>query len=161
MITDRVKMISKKDKEIISHLRRNAREKITTISRNINVPVTTIYDRVKAHEKKFVKKHTTLIDFSKFGMHAKAHLGIKCGREAREKVGAFLTDHPNVNSLYKVSFGSDFLAEVVFRNYNDVQNFTERLEDSFNIENIQIFNVVKELKKEEFMTKPEHFDAVE
>jgi len=154
-------MISKKDAEIISHLRKNAREKITTISGKIDIPVTTIYDKVRAHEKKYIKKHTTLLDFPKIGMHARAHVSIKCDRGSREGLQKFLLEHPNVNSLYKVDFGTDFVAEVVFRNFREVQNFTETLEDGFRVDQIQTFNVIEELKKEEFMTDPEHFKVIE
>jgi len=53
-------MLSKKDAKIISHLRNNARTKITNISRELKIPVTTIYDRVRAHENKFIKKRAKI-----------------------------------------------------------------------------------------------------
>lgn len=152
-------MISKKDAEIISHLRNNARKKITNISREMKIPVTTIYDRVKSYEKKFVTRHVSLLDFPKLGLHAKANIAIKVERDSREALQEFLMQHPNVNSLSKVNFGSDFLAEVVFRNTGEVQNFTEKLEKDFQSQ-IQVFNIIDELKKEDFLTRPEHLDVL-
>ena len=70
-------------------------------------------------------------------------------------------EHPNVNSLSKVDFGSDFLAEVVFKNSGEVRNFVERLEKDFDVNNTQVFSVIEELKKEEFLTKPEHLNVME
>ncbi len=150
-------MLSKKDVEIISHLRNNARKKITHISKEMKMPVTTIYDRVRVHEKKFIKKHVSLLDFPKLGLHAKANIAIKVDKDSREKLQEFLMDHQNVNSLSRVNFGSDFLAEVVFRDTGEVQNFVENLEENYKISQIQVFNVIDELKKEDFLTKPEHF----
>ncbi len=153
-------MFTEKDAQIISHLRNNARKKITHISKEMQMPVTTIYDKIRAHEKKFVKKHVTLLDFPKLGLHAKANVVIKVGKDSREALQRFLVEHPNVNSLSKVNFGSDFLAEVVFRNAADVENFVEKMEEDYNVSGIQVFNVIEELKKEEFLTKPEHFELV-
>jgi len=153
-------MFSKKDAEIISHLRNNARKKITNISKDLKIPVTTVYDKVRVHEKKYVKKHVTLLDFQKLGLYAKANLAIKVDRNSRDALQKFLVEHPNVNSLSKVDFGSDFLAEVVFKDNGKLHNFVEDLESHYSTQ-IQIFNVIEELKKEEFLTKPEHFEVLE
>ena len=160
MLTGRIKMFSKKDIEIISQLRNNARTKITKISRTINVPVTTIYDRVRAHEKKIVKKHTTLLDFSQLGFLTSAQLIIKVDKKSRDALGRFLLEAPNINTLYKTNYGSDFLAECIFRNTAELQNFKEQIEEMFNTKDIQVFNIVEELKKEEFLGKPEHFAMI-
>ena len=154
-------MFSKKDALVLSHLRNNARKKITHISKEMQIPVTTIYDRLRAHEKKFVKKHVTLLDFPKIGLHAKANVAIKVEKDSREALQEFLMEHPNVNSLSKVNFGSDFLAEVVFKDISCVQNFVEDIEKNYSIDEIKIFNVIEELKKEDFLTKPEHFEILE
>ena len=153
-------MISKKDAEIISHLRNNARKKITNISRETNIPVTTIYDKLRVHNKKFVKKHTTLLDFPKIGLHAKAHISIKVDKDSRDALQKFLIEHPNVNSLSKTNFNSDFLAEVVFKDTAGVENFTENLERNYQINEIQVFNIIDELKKEAFLTNPEHYEVL-
>ena len=152
-------MFSKKDAEIISHLRNNARKKITNISKEMKIPVTTIYDKVRAHEKKYIKKHVTLLDFQKLGMYARANLEIKVERSSRNALQKFLVEHPNVNSLSRVDFGSDFLADVVFKDNGELHGFIEDLESHYQTQ-VQIFNVIEELKKEEFLTKPEHFDAI-
>jgi len=152
-------MFSKKDAEIISHLRNNARKKITNISKEMKIPVTTIYDKVRAHEKKYIKKHVTLLDFQKLGMYARANLAIKVERSSRNALQKFLVEHPNVNSLSRVDFGSDFLADVVFKDNGELHGFIEDLESHYQTQ-VQIFNVIEELKKEEFLTKPEHFDAI-
>ncbi|MBS3098033.1 Lrp/AsnC family transcriptional regulator [Candidatus Woesearchaeota archaeon] len=153
-------MFSKKDAQIISHLRNNARKKITHISKELKIPVTTVYDKVRSHEKRFVKKHATLLDFPKLGLHAKANIAIKVERNSKEELQNFLMKHPNVNSLSKINFGSDFLAEVVFKSIADVENFVEGLERNYSISQIQIFSIIEELKKEEFLTKPEHFELI-
>lgn len=153
-------MISEKDAQFISHLRNNARKKITHISREMKIPVTTVYDKLRMHENKFVNKHVTLLDFPKLGLHAKAHVSIKVDKDSRDALQNFLMEHPNVNSLSRIGFDSDFLAEVVFKDSGEVQNFTESLEKKYDVSNVQVFNVINELKKEAFLTKPEHMEVM-
>jgi DNA-binding Lrp family transcriptional regulator len=153
-------MLSKKDAQIISHLRNNSRKKITDISRETGIPVTTIYDKVRMHNKHFVKKHTTLLDFPSMGLHAKAHISIKVKKSSKDELQKFLLQHPNVNSLSKIGFESDFLAEVIFKDSGEVENFVENIDRNYQINKIQIFNVVDELKKESFLTDSEHFEVI-
>lgn len=156
IITRLMTMISEKDIEIISHLRNNARKRITAISKQMNIPVTTIYDKVRVHEKRFVKKHVTLLDFPKLGFLSTAHISIQVDKDSREALQKFLQEKPNINSLYKTNFGTDFLAEGIFRDTAELQNFKEEVEEKFHINEIKIFNTIEELKKEEFLSKPEH-----
>ncbi len=153
-------MISKKDLEIMAYLRKNARTKITSISKQTKIPVTTIYDKVRAQEKRFIKKHVTLLDFPKLGFLANAHIAIKVEKDSRDDLQKFLFEKTNINTLYKTNFGTDFLAEGVFRNVSEIQSFIEDIEERFHTNEIKVFNIVEELKKEEFLSKPEHFDLV-
>ena len=152
-------MISKKDAEIISHLRNNARQKITNISKKLQIPATTIYDKVRVHERRYFKRHTTLLDFSKLGMHGRANLAIAAEKGSRDTVQKFLMNHQNVNTLYRVNFSSDVLAEVVFKDIAEVEKFSEQIESDYRAK-VQIFSIIEELKKEDFLTKPEHLEAL-
>ncbi|MBI2129097.1 Lrp/AsnC family transcriptional regulator [Candidatus Woesearchaeota archaeon] len=155
------KMFSKKDVEILSHLRNNARKRITSIARETNIPATTIYDKVRIHEKKgLVKKSIALLDFSKLGYLTNAHFAVRAKRDSRKNLQEFLMSQPNINSLYKVDYGFDFLFEAVFKDLADAESFAEKLEENFDVEEIKKFHVIEELKKEEFLSKPEHFELV-
>jgi DNA-binding Lrp family transcriptional regulator len=153
-------MFSQKDAEILTHIRNNARKKVTKIAKDTNIPVTTIYDKLRAHEKKFIKKHTALLDFSKLGMHAKSHISIAVEREDKDALQKFLMQNPNVNSLCKINFGFDFMAEVIFKDFLGVENFISNLERDYKTIKVQNFTVIEELKREDFLTKPEHFGLI-
>ncbi len=154
------KMLTKKDALIMSYLRKNAREKITTISRETAIPVTTIYDRVRAHDKEIVSKHVSLLDFQKMGFNARAKISIKVNRDSRIDLQEFLVSHTNVNSLYKTNYKSDFLADVVFKNTEELSNFVDNLETNFDTISIQVFSIISEIRKEELFTRPDHWDLV-
>ena len=53
----------KKDLLLMTHFRRNSRENLTQISRLTNIPVSTIFDKLREYEKGLIQRHTTLIDF--------------------------------------------------------------------------------------------------
>lgn len=145
-------VISNKDAEILSHLRKNAREKVTVISKRIKVPVTTVYDRIRSNEKKgIVNKHVTLLNFPKLGYNSNVVVALKVAREKKNQLEEFLTNHPNVNSLYKTDFGHDFLAELVFEDMSRFREFIETTEARFELSDTKIFNLIQEVKKEGFM----------
>jgi DNA-binding Lrp family transcriptional regulator len=140
-----------KNMKIISYLRKNAREPLTKISKGTNIPVSTIFDRLKDFEKDLIKKHTSLIDFSKLGYLTCANMVIKFSKEHKKDAADYLYKHANVNSLYKITNGHDYMVEVVFKNLLDFQKFNEDLEERFNIEDIKVYFIINDIKREEFM----------
>ena len=148
--------LTKRDLEIITHLRNNARKKITTIAEETNIPVTTIYDKVRVQGKRYVTKHTSLLNFPALGLLAHAHLAMRVSPSVREKLYTYLMESPNVNSLYRTHFGTDYLAECVFHNAALLLQFTENLERNFRLEDLRVYHVIDTCKKEDFLSKPEH-----
>ena len=147
-------MIKQKDMEILSHLRQDARKKVTEIAKKLDMPATTIYDRLKLHKRKgFVKKHVALLDFSKLGYHAPALVALKVDNDKREPLRKYLLDHPNLNSLYRINFGYDFLVEVIFENIPKLHEFMDEIQTRFDISSPKIFSIIDEIRKEEFLSK--------
>lgn len=147
-------MISNKDIQLLSHLRTNAREKVTDISKKTGMPATTIYGRIKVHETSgMVKKHVALIDFSKLGYSTTSLIALKVEKEKREQLENYLSTHPNMNSLYRINYGYDFLVEMVFENMSRMQCFLDEAEMKFSVEKPVFFNIVNEIKKEVFMSR--------
>jgi len=147
--------MDERDVLIITQLRQNARMSLTKMSRKINVPVSTIFERLKINEKNLILKHSSLLDFSKLGYNARANIMIKVDKDDREGLKEFLIKHISVNSVCRINNGYDFLAEVVFRKISEIEEFNENLENSFKIQDIKAFFIIDELKKEAFMSSPE------
>ena len=153
-------MFPKKDLKIISHLRNNARKKITHISKEMQIPVTTIYDRLRIHEHRgVIKKHVALLDFKKLGYETKVNFAVKAKKDSREELQEFLMQNKNVNSLSRINYGFDFLFEGIFKNFSESENFIDEIEKKFGFEEIRKFHVVEELMKEEFLTKDIHLEV--
>ena len=137
---------------VLSSLRQNARMSLTKMSRATKVPVSTIYDKLKQYERDLIRKHTALIDFAKLGYNTRANLLIKVDRDQRDKVQEYLQAHRNVNSIYKINNGYDYMVELVFVHIKDLEDFMESLERQFRILSQETYYIIDDIKREEFMS---------
>lgn len=147
-------MLKQKELLILSLLRQNSRLSLTKMSKKINIPISTIFDKLKLHEKDMITRYTSLIDFSKLGFHTKAQIIIKAEKNDKEQLREYMINHQNINSVYKINNGFDFLVEAIFRNVKDLEEFLDNLESKFKIEEKLTFYVVDDIKREAFMADP-------
>jgi DNA-binding Lrp family transcriptional regulator len=146
-------MMKESDLKIISHLRSGRRKKVTEISRDLDIPVTTLYDRLDALKRQANLHHTTLVDFKKLGYKGNIHMGFKVGGNDRDALESYLARHPALNSLYRVNHDFDFLAHLIFKDIEEMKSFLSTLSSEFTLLEVKIFDVVDELKKETFLSK--------
>ena len=69
----------------------------------------------------------------------------------REELRKYLNKHQNVNSLYKINSGYDFLIELVFKNIKELEDFMENIRDRFKIIEDNVFYILEDIKREDFM----------
>ena len=147
--------LAERDLLILSHLRRNARMKLTSLSRATRIPVSTLFDRIRDYkEQGLVKKNTALVDFERLGYQAKALVILSAKKKDRQGLFEFLKRCGNVNSLFRINNGWDFMAEVVFPGIKEVEAFIESLEDQVSLKDKKVFYIIDELKKEAFLASP-------
>ena len=145
---------------LLTHLRKNGRATLTSLSRKTRIPVSTVYDKLRSFETNYVTRYTSLIDFVKFGFYARASIILRVGKRHIAQVQDFLETHPNVNSLYKINNGYDFQAEVVFRNIRDLELFLDVLSRKFTVRQKITYYLIDEIKREAFLTTPETMELV-
>lgn len=142
-----------KDLLIIRQLRKNARQSLTKISEETGIPITTVHDRIKLHEKRIIRKHAALVNFTEMGFQGRAHIALKTQKDQRAMLKNYLAGHKNINSLYVINYNFDFLAEVIFRDAKEVNAFVDELNQKFSITAMQIHQIIDEFQKEVFLTK--------
>lgn len=98
-----------------------------------------------------ITKHTSLLDFAKLGYSARATILLGLSKESRSDAKRFLTLHPNVNSLYKINNGYDYLVEGVFHNLREIDEFLDSVEEKFTIQQKQVYYIIDELAREKFL----------
>jgi DNA-binding Lrp family transcriptional regulator len=125
------------------------------MSRKTNIPVSTLFDRLKTNEEQLILKHTSLIDFSKLGYNVRTNVTIKVDREDKEALKEYLMKHPQINSMYKINNGFDFMIEGVFKQLKEMEEFMDILQNKFRIQDHKSFFIIEDLKREEFMSDPQ------
>lgn len=147
-------MKPKKEQLLISHLRHNSRERLTTISRKTNIPVSTLFDMLKKTDK--ITKQTCLADFSKFGYTVRATIILKTMPDQRNELKQHLLKNPNTNSLWKINNGFDFMSEMIFKNISELEYFIEALEKTYKIQEKNIYYIIDDIAREIFMSNPDN-----
>jgi len=142
-------MLTEKDRMILGELRRNARTPLAHISRKNQIPLTTVFNKVKRFENDFIVKHTSFIDFSKLGHFLRVNFILK-SKDKKELLN-HLKSSRKVNSIYKINNNYDFLVECIFRNMGELEEFSENLQD-YSLEACDVHHIIETLKLEEFMS---------
>lgn len=145
---------------ILSHLRANAREQLTSLSKKTRIPVSTIFNRIKAQTKSIIKKHASIIDFHKVGFSTVATIIFKVDRTQKDEFATELEKCWFVNNLQRINNGYDYLCEAVFRNMKDLEEFNEELEEKYKIRQKQVYYHIEDIKREDFLASPHLLDVV-
>lgn len=141
---------------LLAHLRQNARVSLKELSRKTGMPVSTIFDKMQQHKKQqIITKNSILFDFQKIGYSARATMLLRVYQEERQKIAEYLQKNINVNSIYKINNGYDFLVECVFKNIQELEQFSELLETKFRIKTKETHYIIEDIKREGFMADPE------
>lgn len=146
-------MFTNADLMILTELRKNARISLTGMSKITSIPVSTIHDKIKLHNKSLIIKHTSLIDFSKLGYGTKANILLRACKDDLSKASDFFRMHSNVNSICRISSRYNFLVEAYFRNLAEAHDFEDAVKREIPVEEMEVFYVLEEIKKESFMVR--------
>ena len=147
-------MVDKKELQIVAALRYDARMQMTQISKRTGVPISTIYDRIKSNRSGLVNKNTALVDFGKLGLGCRAYMALRTNKNQREAMREHLRGCFNVNSLYRINNGYDFMIDAVFRNVRELEDFIDKLEDNFRIKELKSYYVIDEIFREKVLSDP-------
>jgi DNA-binding Lrp family transcriptional regulator len=153
-------VLNRKQINLLMQLRKDGRQPLTEISHKINMPVSTIFDRVRASRNEIIKKFTCLLDFSRIGFNCRAYMVFRVKKVDRERMQSHLLKHPNVNSIYKINNGYDFLIETVFRELKEVDAFVEKVDERFKVQEKKVYYIIEDIARELFMTDPVHAEMI-
>jgi len=136
---------------ILNELRKNARISMLDVAKKSNIPLSTVYDKVKDYEGDIIKKHTSIIDFSRVGYLSRMLVALKVTKEARGTIQTFLERHPNVNTLQRVNSGFDYLVEIITQNPVMLKDILEEIEMQNGFIEKKCFDIIDEIKREAFL----------
>ena len=153
-------MLKEKELNLLSHFRNNSRAKLTSISKLTKIPVSTIFDKLKEYESnKIIKKHTALLDFRKLGYTVRTQILLVAENNMKDALQEFLIKHPRVNTVFRINNGYDLLVEAIFKDLQEMDEFTCKLEQ-FSIKDKKEFFIMEEMKREEFLTYKKNLELI-
>ena len=143
-------MLKKDDLNLIKVLRTNCRAKVSEISSEINMPLSTVYEKIN-NTGNLIKRFTCILNHEEWGNSVHSFAIIKVSPKDKLGLQNELEQCNNVNLLWKINNGSDFLAEFIFKNLFEFESYKESLESRFSIKNISVYFMIDEVKKEAFL----------
>ncbi len=140
-----------KDRQILYYMRTNARMNLTTISRKTGIPVSTIFDRIRAQQGGLIRRFTCLLDFKRLGYNIWAKALLKVQPEKRDELRKYLMAHPNVNNVQRINNGYDYSVDFLFTDMKEAEDFMDGLETRFPIVSRNVFHVIDSIVEEKIM----------
>lgn len=128
-------MISEKEKQVLAAMRNNSRQSAAKIANKLQIPTSVILENIDGFNT-IINKYSSLINFTHIGFPVKIVIA------TNKTYLPILLEKKGVNNLYLTNQG--VIAEILFQTIKDKHDFIERVEDA------QIYDVIEELKKEEF-----------
>ena len=72
-------------------------------------------------------------------------------KNKKEELKKHLCFHPQVNNVYKINDGWDFIIETVHRNIKELDDFLEQLNQKYEIQAQQVHYLIEDIKREGFV----------
>lgn len=144
--------ITEEELKLLIYLRLNSREKLTKLSRKTQIPVSTIHQKLKQFSQEIIRKHTIILNFDSLGYPIKTHSIIKADSASKIELAAYLQKHNNVNNVYKINNGYNYVFDAYFKDLNDSEQFFEKLENEHKIKKRDTHYILDEIKREGFLT---------
>ncbi len=140
-------MPTKQELKVISLLRSNPVLRVDEISQKAGIAsedVSLIIERLQSNN--VLKQHVLLVDFDKLGYKARVFFLIWTTDNRTEE---FLSNHPSINTLYRLKEMPEYIAEGIFKNNKELNSFINEVNTIGTVEHAYLIQAT--LKKEEFL----------
>lgn len=144
--------------QILRFLRVNSRETLTKLSKKTGMPISTLFDKLKEYREQLITRHTCLLDYQKLGFDLRVQLLFKVTKH-KEEFESYLENHFQINTVFRINNGYDYLVEAIFKNMRDFTEFLASL-DRFAIKERKEFYVLQDVKREAFLTSETHVSVM-
>lgn len=138
------------EKEIMKHLRQGKKLNISAIARELDLPISTVADKLKRIDEKYVMKRSSLLDFKNLGYSSHSIIAIKSSTHQKTEILDFLKSQKCVNSIYHTNSGFSFVVDVVCKDGFQFINWVEEMKGKFPME-IERFQILKIEDRERFI----------
>ena len=143
--------MDKIDKSILESLQKNARIKNSTLARTLDLPPTTLQERIKRLEKnKIIKGYRAEIGYEKLGLNVQAFVAVTLNRHEPNDIREFekgIRNLPNIRECFHLSGRFDYLLHVMVKDLPELGELVKKgitaLPDFGRCETFLVFSEVK------------------
>ena len=142
-----------KDRAIIHELMDNSKQTTGRLSKKLNIPITTIHNRIKRMEKEgLIINYTINLDYRKLGMPIFAYIGVNVDYQAagrgkqlnQTQVAEAISKINGVQEVTIMAGGNDILVKVIASDVFALNEIvTERLRNVVGVDKTQTSIVLK------------------
>ncbi|PIN75121.1 AsnC family transcriptional regulator [Candidatus Woesearchaeota archaeon CG10_big_fil_rev_8_21_14_0_10_37_12] len=143
-----------KDRAIIRELLKNSKQTTSQLGKKLNMPITTVHNRIKKLEKEQIIRHYTVnLDYKKLGQPILAFIGVTINYQADPK--KLINQTEIAKEIKKISCvqectimtgGTDLMVKVLASDIMELNDIvTERLRNIVGVDKTQTAIVLKEV----------------
>lgn len=136
--------------KLLAALRKNARTSLLALARELNLPPSSVHEKVRRYTGNIVIKHTSLLDFEKLG-YCRALFAIKANPSGRNYLQAYLASYREVNNMHRINSGYDLLVEYIGRDQKEIEDFMVEIKGLPEVIEVQRFTIIDDVMRENFM----------
>ncbi|MFC1753943.1 Lrp/AsnC family transcriptional regulator [Thermoproteota archaeon] len=145
--------VDSKDRGIVAELVKDSRQTTGKLSKKLNIPVTTVHNRIKKLIKKgIIINYTVNLDHNQLGRPVPAYVGVTINYNAPGKkvsqveVAKEVKKIDGVYEVYIMTGGSDLLVKVLVKDISDLNELvTNKLRNVHGVDKTQTAIILKEL----------------
>ncbi|HLC66780.1 MAG TPA: Lrp/AsnC family transcriptional regulator [Candidatus Nanoarchaeia archaeon] len=149
------------DIRILTYLRTHARASLTAIAHAAGLPISTVHDRLKVIHELLIRQQVTLPRFPRLGYHIHCFTALRVAAADRPVLQRYLEHCPNINNLFQINNGYDYLMETYFPQLTDFEKFLNVLSEKFRMKHVQAYYVIEQLQSEQFLSTPAHLAVLQ
>ncbi|MBU0535436.1 MAG: Lrp/AsnC family transcriptional regulator [Nanoarchaeota archaeon] len=142
--------MNQNEKEILKRLRHGKKANISKIARELCLPISTVSDRIKRIDEKYVIKRSSLIDFQNSGYFAHELLALKANSSQKGDLLQYLKAQNCVNTIYATNTDYSYLIEIVCKDHLELVNWLGQLKSMFEVD-FTSYQILKIEEKEKFI----------
>lgn len=138
------------DREILSCLEQNSREKASVISRKINLSVSAVIERIRKMEQQgVILGYTVHIDKRSLGLGMQAIMEVSLEQTTyADEFSNFVSRIPEVADCYYTNGDFDFILKLYARDSEDMERIHKTIRGSRGVSRTRIYTVLKNVKEE-------------
>jgi len=132
--------------------------KLAVIARSLNMPISSLFERMKLLQSGLDLRYFSLLDYPKIGYPIRVFVAMHSD-EPRDEFRSSLMQNLSVNTLSRVSGEYNYLAEAMFADVAGLEDFLEKLA-KLGIRRKQVYYVIEACKQEYFLSSEEHLNLI-